>query len=1012
MSKPNSEILVSNVVSQAWSKFANPDTQTSQFRYFFSILDEIESILNVEKFSVLSLQDRDNISDDIHLNGNLPLSLIHFEKMFESCTNTSLALSITKALHITKMNSSSNDSFSQKSPELFSNIGFNDPASQPNTHGTFIDPIPISSGTVNNQEPTESTKYSKLDSMKSTGSKVPLDTSTPLSVNKVRSFSKRKSESRWENGKRRTISSITLTPRNYNNYVNHDDEKNEEEDEERRREMTDLLDENIHSPTNTPRSRAASASSFQLYSNGDGDNLNNGFGSPGNRRASRKFLDHKRSIKDVRTISEQNDHISFLEDNRKKQESELKEKQDIISILERKCRDYDRQVRELEEAEIARSRQIDEVENVVKMTQRDMKYRRQHENRASEAFVSSIKLDDNDEILAGELHRRNSTGAFDFGKKFADTNLDTLDPPAPGHDSPSHPIYDYKNRRDKEKQHNNSTSPLKTAYSHLADTTSRRSHSDISPRIHKNGHRLSTSSVFSISPEETAADFDDKLDELQLENDTTTYLKELFRSSQQKVLNIVYNQLNDLKDLNSKLNDSEANVQYLTTSNEQLNNDYQIRLQQIEEFEQQIEEKYKNNCQNEVQLQVKELLAKMKEKNAIEREEERRALEAQMKMSLKEQVHQQSKLYLNQIHQLKTQIENQQQVQNELERQLKDAEQNIYEQAGRSNRHGTRSLQDELRDLEDESDGAELHPTTSLTSNISMPATPHYAALSLPTDGDGNLDFSTFLEKIVMPMAEEQGVLLKNIDHLQEFNNSILKKELDNLTNSKDTFKMPGDNFEFDADNWTKSDEDMSSSLTKKNDVSTPFSQSELFPKVPTHSPISLESKIKHRKKKLGSMSIAELAQYQYEVRKSRQKHQRAAHRLGHPGRINILKKIRGNLTHFVVKVLNRKLFIIISILVAFLLSVILTNNGVRYMTRWFWQKVGYNSEQPFTPSVNINQGSPSLSSFAKPSKSNSDDYGHQEIDENVWWSYLPANLKKLGNYIDQLAKPQHPPPV
>lgn len=1016
MSENISESSISKLISDIWLQFANPDTLTVQFHCFISILDEIESRFCVEKYSILPLEIRNEISNDIQINGNQLLSLNQFDAYYESYANNSLISVMENAIENSKITSFQNEN------EAISIGDISEKHTLVSSNKTDSDVITPASLIHIPNETSSTTKHCITpESMNITQPHPSSDSFSPLSVTKVRSFSKRKPESKWEIGKRRSFSSITLTPRSYNH---HEDEEN---DEELRREMTQLIDGDNDVPIYSPaRSRVASTSSFRFYSNDNGslaslnendDDSLNSIETSTSRRGSRKFLGNKRSMKDIRTISQLNEHILFLEDSLKKQEQELKEKRVVITILERKCRNYDRRVCELEEADLARARQIDEVENVVKMTQQELKNRRQHESRASEVFTSTItqlrKLS-----FVEEVNRRKSTDGIGLRNRL-ENEYNNYDKPSTRNRDTN------QNLNGKNSLFRPGTAPVNaTEGFNLTDTHIQRPASEGSAKPFKKGHRPSSSSVFSVSPEETAADYDEKVEELELDVNTTTYLKELFRSSQQKVINIVYNQLNELKDLNSKLNEAETKSQHLVVCNEKLTNDYQIRLQQIEEFEHQIEEKYKSDSQNEIHRQVKEQISRIKETNEKEREEERRAFEALLQKQLKHQIQQVTDENLHQVHQLKLQIENHQQIQQELELRLKDKDDDN-DNRFRYGDIGMRSLEDELQGFDDES---ELHSITPAISNISTSAISHSASFILPTDDEGNLDLDTFVEKMLKPVAQEQGVRLTSIEELRNYKNTTIENKPETLF-SNEKSELPNqvglsDNKGDDNDEALskRAFDSVDFLLNRKSVYTHSRSQSQTLSDILR--PFSASASITgHGHKKSGSVPLIETAKYKVnspkpissqkapESMKRQQKYQIKENIKYHvePDNNFIGNISERNTTHYFNQLLNRKLFIYIYIVISFFMLVIFTCKVAGYGISWF----GNNNSEISFHDTSKTLGSSSLpSSLCQVSTNSRGACINSANNRNMWWSYLPGYLKNFGSFIDQFARSYNAPPV
>lgn len=773
MPEADSEPSTSRIVLQAWSKYADFCTQTSQFYDYLSILDEIETLANVERFSVLSLERRGSVSSDIHTNDNYSLSLSDFQTLFQNYNNNiSLVKAIEAATKVALLFATDNES----------TLEITEPR-------TSIESIPLSSTFVGNNFDYYEISHSK-------GLNRPTDTDfqqlgTPnspgiapsLSTNKTRADFKGKVELKRAKIRHRKVSSISLSPR-YSNDSYIDKDENDPEYPQNHHEIEALINgehEGIRNPYS--KNRVLSLSALNIYSTRDqtgsmlheSENGSNSFEEWRGRRVSSTFSNPKRSNRDIRLISQQNDHITFLEDSVKKQESELIEKSDRIIMLERECKDYQRKVYEMEEAEVARTRKIVEVENVVKMTQQEMMYRRQHDNKITKAFINTFDSI-NSYLGFNQIKRRKSSCKeveFKRSLSFKAENPDSL------------PIFDTKVNQTRfvfsneyipknEPPDRPSTAPsmaLENQNNQSANAPSQRPSSDGLSKKRKQRHVRSSSSVFSVSPEETAADYDEKLDSLNLDEITTTYLKELFRSSQQKVINIVYNQLNELKDLNTKLNDADGKVKYLVAANEQLSSEYQLWQRNIEEYGWQIEEKYRLEAQAETEIKVKDQVAKMKKAYMRELSDERQTLEAQMTASLEQQVQAQVSNYLNQIDQLKLEIETYQNAQHELEEQLR-----LLQKHEKFNieHESTYSLQDELQAVESEKQ--HFHLLSPTVSSDSVSSARHSRSFKLPTDENHELDFVSFFDSILVPIAKKQGVSLKSIKRLRRINDSKPKK--------------------------------------------------------------------------------------------------------------------------------------------------------------------------------------------------------------------------------------------
>lgn len=1020
MADINTGSLIPDIIAQAWSKYKTEGSDNSQFRYLFSIIDEIESLLGIPKFSVLPLEVRDNIAKNFQDAQEKPLSLSNLENLFETCNNLSLVKSIENAIKdaqnegddtlkpkgaeendsSTKPSQQNNDLYKQPSSQL-TNTKFdntkslenpldnqreleNDPNpttsvnALPSTrvflpNPTFAVPTTLPKTATSNNQPSlndenrdETAKGNNTLDINdhSLFKKAPLNTSTPLPVDKVRDF-KNIRRSKWDN--RRTVSSINLAPRVA--IVDAGDEEEEanqlidSDAEKERKKDDDIFGKYPTNKTDDPPLN----SHYYSNENEAGERVisSGSYDSSGSRRSSRK-LGLKRSANDVRELERINEYVSHLEEM-------VYDAQSKLSDAEKRISKAEQERHKLEDDQDRMRSQIDVLEHDLDISQRSMAKTRMMQNRVSESFMFPRGGFLGNDEYSGDKNRRKTTDGLIYDDEMNGINnaWNTYNSNSETMTQKNNPYAPYGGGYDDQENIaiRPSSAPSTTADDKgfgiekaIQRPQSEQSTSSPNQRNNQNGdererrraHRPSSSSVMSISPDETAGDFDQKIEELEVEDYLKVYLKELFRGGQQQLINIIYQQQNDLSSLTRQIGEYEGSVDQII----ELKNQYEERVQSMDEFDQQREAQIRADALEEAQKQVREQLLKYKDLHETERQNERTALEAQMKKELKDQLRQQASEYMNQLQQLETQL-------HQREQELENLKHFKYRESSQSrSRRVMRSLEDELNEtgFKDNQHGALNGLTT----------------LSLPTDEEGNLDSGTFLQKILVPMAEEQSVYLKSVSELPVRQDPAIKREIQELAKLDET----------------KDKVDIEEVLKKVNEYTTQ-QESQLTPrkvsaKSATIPQLDRFSKLDDKLRK--GMSVAEIAQLEYEQRRIKK---RTANRSAETDE----DLSAGNLTYMVSKVLNNPYLLLFTIIIAIILSFVFSPSGTEFIVRWIWQKFGGTTPQTISSSGRL------LAAGAAETC---------EHNNQVWWQrLLPKRIEKIFAFVDQLARPRNNnPPV
>lgn len=155
-------------------------------------------------------------------------------------------------------------------------------------------------------------------------------------------------------------------------------------------------------------------------------------------------------------------------------------------------------------------------------------------------------------------------------------------------------------------------------------------------------------------------------------------------------------------------------------------------------------------------------------------------------------------------------------------------------------------------------------------------------------------------------------------------------------------------------------------------------------------------------------MTVPELAKYEYEQRKNRQK----LEKLQKLYKLQQDKEKLRNGASF--RLFGFDLFggngLLMIILVIVAIVGVLWLFGINVLNNIFnFFKPSTSTSSAAISSTNSNTNS--LASNSIPC-TDPENYLDNLEDSEGWWMYLPGSLRKVGNWVDQFARPEQPPPV